>query len=111
MIRVPKLIKVGKASDTKKAINKEENSKKLPPDVYKPIISGKEIEVSDTKKLCFSVTRRGDDGLPHVDIREYISTELYTGMTKKGVNFDIEYLDEVIEMLQAINKECEKQGV
>jgi metal-dependent HD superfamily phosphatase/phosphodiesterase len=90
---------------------KKEDKKKLPPDTYKPIIEGVELTVTDKMKLCFSVSRKGDYGLPHVDIREFVMTEVYTGLTKKGINFNIEYLDEFIGILQKISAECEKKGL
>ena len=94
-----------------KASKEEKGGNKLPPDTYKKIIEGMELKCTDHMKLCFSVSRKGDDGLPHVDIREFAMTEVYTGMTKKGINFNIEYLDEIIGILQAISMQCESKGL
>lgn len=84
---------------------------KLPPDTYKPMIESKELQISDTAKLIFSVSRKGEYGLPHIDIRLYVTSPQYTGLTTKGINFDTEYLYDFMEIIAGMNKELESKGV
>ena len=93
----------------KKEKKKEKTSKQLPPDVYKDEIDPIDIEVDETRKFVVSVKRGGEYGLPMCDIRQYQTTELYTGFTKKGVNFPIELLPDLIEILQVVYGECEEK--
>ena len=37
------------------------------------------------------------------------SKEVYTGFTKKGVNFDLEYLPDLIEILGDVSNECDEK--
>ena len=90
---------------------KEEKRSSLPPDEYKDEIEPKEILIDDDGKLIISVKRGGDYGLPHVDIRHYVTTERYTGFTRKGVNFPLELLLELIESLKEALDECERKGL
>lgn len=89
---------------------KKKTKNKLPPDTYKKVLKGEpqELHLDDEgTKIVFDVTRKGDDGLPHVDIRLHIATESYEGPTKKGLNFDSEYLLDFMEILENINTEIE----
>ena len=98
----------------KKPEPKKEEKKKtreLPPDEYKDEITPKELELDETGKLVISVKRGGEYGLPHVDIRHYVTTERYTGFTKKGVNFPLEFLYELMDMLQDVSDECDRKGL
>lgn len=83
----------------------------LPPDDYKDEIEPKEIEIDENGKLVISVKRGGEFGLPHVDIRHYVTTERYTGFTRKGVNFPLELLLELLESLKDAYDECERKGL
>ena len=96
-----------------KTTKKQEETKKipLPPDEYKDEIEPKEIKLDETGKLVISVKRGGDYGLPHVDIRHYVTTERFTGFTKKGVNFPLEFLLELLDMLQEVSDECDRKGL
>ena len=87
--------------------SKKEETPKLPPDEYKDEIPPKEIFFDENGKLVISVKRGGEYGLPHVDIRHYVTTERYTGFTKKGVNFPLEFLYELINLLNDVAEECE----
>lgn len=110
------LKKLQVAKSTPKEVQKKntsgnkETTKKLPPDEYKPMIEARELQISDTAKLVFSVSRKGDDGLPHIDIRLHVTSEQYTGLTKKGITFDTEYLYDFMEIVADINKELEAKG-
>jgi hypothetical protein len=94
----------------KEKVEKEE--KKVTP-VYVKVLPDKELLIHDKAKLVFSVSQTSQDSPAHVDIRTHICNNepKYVGPTQKGVNFDLEYLDEIIEMLQEISRECEKVGV
>ena len=59
----------------------------------------------------FSVSRKGDLGLPHFDIRVYTNTERYTGPTKLGINLPVEYLLEFFENIEKLSDLCEKNGL
>jgi hypothetical protein len=92
----------------KKTTKKKDNN--LPPDTYKDEVEPVEIEINDHDKLVISVKRKGDLGLPHIDIRHYVTSETYTGFTKKGINFPIEFIDELYVQLNSIMDDCEKKG-
>ena len=89
----------------------KEQTRKLPPDDYKDEIEPKEIVLSENGKLVFSVKRGGEYGLPCVDIRHYVTTERFTGFTKKGINFPLELLMELIDTLQEVSDECDRKGL
>ena len=58
-----------------------------------------------------SVKREPDLGLPCADIRQFMTTEKYTGFTKKGINFPIELLPDLIEELEKLYEKCEEKGL
>lgn len=99
---------VEKAPEPKK---EEKQTPKLPPDDYKDEIEPKEIKLDETGKLVISVKRGGDYGLPHVDIRHFVTTERFTGFTKKGVNFPLEFLYELMDLLKDVSDECDRKGL
>ena len=106
-IAVPK--EVAKAPKEEKP--KKEKKSKLPADTYKDEIEPLEMELSDKVKLIFAVKRQGELGLPNVDIRMYMTTDVYTGFTKKGINFPLELIEEFIELVNQVNAECEEKGI
>ena len=73
---------------------------------YNDVIQNRELNIADGIKLVFSVSR-AKEGNPHVDRRTYIETEKYSGPTKKGINFDVENLEEFIGIMEEINEELE----
>ena len=87
----------------------EKKFNKLPPDAYKDEIEPIDLVVDDTRKFVLSVKRGGEFGLPMCDVRQYQTTELYTGFTKKGLNFPVELLPDLIELLQVVYGECEEK--
>ena len=99
---------VEKAPEPKK---EEKSVPKLPPDDYKDEIPQKEIVLDETEKLVISVKRGGDYGLPHVDIRHFVTTERFTGFTKRGINFPLEYLFELMDVLKDVSDECDRKGL
>lgn len=74
---------------------------------YVKVIEDIELYIADGIKLVFSVSQKDEESPCHVDVRTWVEGEKYTGPTKKGINFNIEYLDEVIEVLKTLNKECD----
>lgn len=101
--------KVFNQAETKKP--RKENKNTLPPDVYKDEVEPQEVYIDETRKLVLSVKRGGDLGLPCVDVRQYVDTDNYQGFTKKGVNFPLELLGDLIEKLCVLEKECEDIGL
>lgn len=93
-----------------KEVNKSSNGT-LPSDTYKDEIPPKEIVLDENGKLIVSVKRGGEYGLPCVDIRHYVTTERFTGFTKKGVNFNLEFLLELVDILREVSDECERKGL
>ena len=116
-IKVARKIQRTPITEDKPEVKKEEKKKsekterQLPPDEYKDEIEPKEIVLDETGKLVISVKRGGDYGLPHVDIRHYVTTERFTGFTKKGVNFPLEFLLELMDLLQEVSDECDRKGL
>lgn len=76
------------------------------PDEYKDLITPIDIPLDENGKLVISVKRGGVYGLPKVDIRFYATTEIYTGFTKKGVNFDLDKLPELNTLLAEVEEKC-----
>jgi hypothetical protein len=94
-----------------KAEKPKKESKKLPPDTYSDEIEPIEISIGDKTKLVFKVQRAGELGLPHVDIRTYVNSDVYVGPTKKGINFPLEFLLEIIDTLNLVNDKCDEKGL
>lgn len=90
---------------------KKEPKQEFPPDTYSDEIEPKRINLDEGIDLVFSVKRGGEYGLPRVDIRQYVKTENYEGFTKKGVNFSLEYLYDIIDILNDVNEECAAKGL
>ena len=106
------MLKGASPAPEKKSQKKEEKkSSKLPPDAYKDEIEPIELEVDETRKFVLSVKRGGELGLPMCDVRQFQTTELYTGFTKKGINFPIELLPDLIELLQEVYNACEEKSL
>lgn len=101
------LITVVEAETDKKVPQKKEKKDKIE---YTEIITPRELEIAEGVKLVFSVTK-SSEGNPHIDIRTYIESEKYSGPTKKGINFDIENMEEFLEILNEVNIECQNEGV
>lgn len=98
--------------EQKKTVEKTSKREgRLPPDEYEDEIEPKEIVLDENGKLIISVKRGGEYGLPCVDIRHYVTTERFTGFTKKGVNFPLELLLELIDTLREVSDECDRKGL
>lgn len=94
--------KVG-ASKTKK------EKKTLPSDTYAPLMDATELVVDESRKFVINVQRGGEDGLPCVDIRTFQTTEAYTGFTRKGINFPLEILPDLIRVLEDTSDRADKK--
>lgn len=92
-----------------KKSSKKVNS--LPSDEYKDEFEPLELYISEDRKLILSVKREPELGLPCADVRQFMTTEKYTGFTKKGINFPIELLPDLIEELEALYEKCEEKGL
>ncbi len=55
-----------------------------------------ELEVTDNKKLVLSIGEF--KGVERVDLRQYVKVDDDYIPTKKGINFDSEWIDKFIEM-------------
>ena len=98
--------------EQKKTVEKTSKSEgRLPSDEYKDEIEPKEIVLDENGKLVISVKRGGEYGLPYVDIRHYVTTERFTGFTRKGVNFPLELLLELVDTLREVSDECDRKGL
>lgn len=110
--RQPLLKAVAKPEPVKETKKSQKSKKKdLPSDAYKDEIEPIELVIDETRKFVISVKRGGEFGLPMCDVRQYQTTELYTGFTKKGVNFPLDHLPDLIELLQVAYSECEEKGL
>lgn len=110
-IKVARKIKRTPVVEEKPEKEKKNENGTLPPDEYHEEIPPKEIVLDEYGKLVISVKRAGDLGLPCVDIRHFATTERFTGFTKKGVNFSLEHLLELVDILRDVCDECEEKGL
>lgn len=90
---------------------RKSHKNELPPETYRDEIEPKRLNIDEGIDLVFSVKRGGEYGLPRVDIRQYVKTDNYEGFTKKGVNFSLEYLYDIIDILNDVNEECSEKGL
>lgn len=98
--------KLEKTAPTKAHTKSHKNE--LPSDEYKDLIPPVEIPLDETGKIVISVKRGGEFGLPKVDIRLYVDNSVYTGFTKKGINFNLDKLPDLNSMLFEVSEMCEK---
>lgn len=111
-IKVARKIKRTFVEPEQKTVEKTSKSEgSLPSDEYKDEIEPKEIVLDENGKLVISVKRGGEYGLPCVDIRHYVTTERFTGFTRKGVNFPLELLLELVDTLREVSDECDRKGL
>ena len=107
MLKVVEPEKPSKLTKAEKAAKK----KNMPSDEYKDLLPPIEMPVDETRKFILSVKRGGEFGLPMIDLRQYQTTELYTGFTKKGLNFSIELIPDLIDYLQKMYEACEEKDL
>ena len=87
----------------------KKEKKSLPPDTYAPLMDATELVVDESRKFVINVQRSGEDGLPCVDIRTFQTTEAYTGFTRKGINFPLEMLPDLIRVLEDTSDRADKK--
>ena len=111
VIKRQPLMKVATAPEKTQKEEKKSKKNKLPSDAYKDEIEPREVPVDDTRKFVLSVKRGGEFGLPMCDVRQFQTTELYEGFTKKGINFPINLIPDLIEQLQEVYEACEEKSL
>ena len=100
-------MKIIKPKVSNKKVQKQK--KELPPDTYTPLLDAQELVIDEARKFVFNVQRGGEDGLPCVDIRTFQTTEAYTGFTRKGINFPLEMLPDLIRILEEVSEAADKK--
>jgi hypothetical protein len=58
-----------------------------------------EVAISESSKVRVSKFL-GSDGKTRIDIRLFVSSEKYTGATRKGVSLPVDKVDELVELLK-----------
>lgn len=86
---------------------RKSHKNELPSDEYKDLIPPIEIPLDENGKLVISVKRGGEFGLPRCDIRFFATTDVYTGFTKKGINFNLDVLPELTSNLLLVEDDCD----
>lgn len=109
--KIKRLEKTAEVAEKKITKSPKGTKNSLPADTYKEEIAPKEIVVDDTRKIVISVKRGGDLGLVCADIRQYQTTQTYTGFTKKGINVPLDTLVEIKATIQDAIEECEDKGL
>ena len=74
---------------------------------YSDKIKPLELKLDDTTKLVFSVVENSL-GETNIDIRTFVATEKYKGMTKKGINFPLERLEEFKKLVNQLSSKGKK---
>lgn len=88
------------------AEEKPQTTPKISKREYRDVLPQREMEIADGIKLVFNVSST-TEGRPHLDIRTWINSDRYNGPTKKGINFDIENIEEFKEIIEEIYWELE----
>jgi hypothetical protein len=105
-LKINRLLVAKKVEEEKAKVSKAKESLKKYPDEYKEEFPPDEVILSDSNKLVLTIRRGGEFGLPEVDIRHFIKTEVYTGFTKRGIHFDLEKLQELIDVATKVHEKC-----
>lgn len=66
-------------------------------DLTEPVV----MDIDETSSFKITCSKLGQDGEPHLDVRTWIETERYSGPTKKGINFPVYHIQEMIDTLVA----------
>lgn len=80
-------------------------------DEYRPIFDPSELVIDENRKFVINVQRSGQIGLPCVDIRTFQTTDAYNGFTRKGVNFPLELLPDLIRILEEVSEQADENGL
>ncbi len=107
--RAKELMKSMKPVEVKQEKPERKSHKnELPSDEYKDLVPPIEIPLDENGKIVISVKRGGEFGLPRCDIRFYATTDVYTGFTKKGINFDLDKLLDLTSELVMLEDQCDE---
>lgn len=71
---------------------------------YRELIPKREMVLTDSTKLVFSASE-SSQGKVNFDVRTYIVKESENIPTRKGINFNVENLEEFLAIIMDINKE------
>ena len=107
--RRPRLLVKAQAEEVKKETPSSTSKKKT--SEYKELIEPLKMNLSEGLDLVFSVSESNSEEGARLDIRTYLTTERYTGPTKKGINFPIELLEEFKEYIDQIDSLLQKKGL
>lgn len=77
---------------------------------YKDVIEKRELILTDSTKLVFS-TSESSKGKVNFDIRTYITKGEEEIPTRKGINFNVENLEEFIALVLEMNKELIEKNI
>lgn len=86
---------------------KKAKSNKLPSDEYVDLFDPIDIPLLDTAKIHVSCKRAGEMGLPAIDIRLFVKTDIYEGATKKGVNLPLDMLPVLQKALADMHRQAD----
>lgn len=111
LLKRPTMLKAEEPAKKEEKKTKKSSKNNLPADTYVDEFEPLELPIDDTRKFIISVKRGGEMGLPMCDVRQYQTTEVYTGFTKKGINFPIEYLPDLFEILQEAYNKCVEKNL
>ena len=67
------------------------------------------IPIDNFRDINISVKRQGDMGLPHLEMKTWAHTELYTGPTKQGFSVPVEKIRDLIEALEEVERKCHRK--
>lgn len=66
------------------------------------------MTINDTKELKFSLEEHKTKGIMNMNIREFKSTESYSGPTKNGFILNVQSLEQVEQLQKQLNDYFEK---
>ena len=104
LLKRPTMLKAEEPAKKEEKKTKKSSKKSLPADTYVDEFEPLELPIDDTRKFIISVKRGGEMGLPMCDVRQYQTTEVYTGFT-------IEYLPDLFEILQEAYNKCVEKNL
>lgn len=77
---------------------------------YTDILEKREIKLTDSTKLVFSATE-SSTGVVNFDVRTYITKGEEEIPTRKGINFNVENLEEFLTVVLEMNKELIEKNI
>lgn len=95
----------------KKSVKQPVEDKPVIKPMFNDVVKEKRIDITDSSYLIISASQKDGESETYVDVRIYRKSEKYEGPTKKGVRLHVEFLEELIDSLTALNEELESVGV